>query len=159
MSTLHLKDWLTAMSEATAETASQTLSCESSADGCETKEQIDLPDDVSGSFLTLFTEKDSVQVGIVANKKSLENMAKAMLCMGPEETVATADITDAIGEIINIVAGGVKRRLNEPTGGIKLGLPMFVEGKVAQGESQEGAVSQIKIGESLAYLLVLRKKG
>lgn len=156
MNTISIDNWLTAMIEATDETATQTLGFESVAGKHTIGEQ---PVDKPGSFISLASENDSVQIGLVSNKEGLELLAKSMLGMTPEEEIAQADITDAVGEIINIVAGGVKRRLNEQAGGMKLGLPMFIDGKIAQGGSQELACANLNLGNIPAHLLVLRKKG
>lgn len=160
MSPISLKDWMAAMIEATCESATQMLSIESKADTAELNEgAVSVPDGVLGSFISLVSEADTVQTGFLSNKEGLAILAKAMLGMTPEEEISDSDRTDAVSEIINVVAGGVKRRLNEITGGMKLGLPMFIEGKVAHGESQEVITAKLVLGSVPVYLTVLRKKG
>ena len=158
--TLTLKEWMAATAEATCESASQMLAIQSNPDNASYKEDgKDLPENAQGSFISLVSEADTVQVGFLSTKEGLALLAKAMLGMTPEDELSDSDMTDAVGEIINVVAGGVKRRLNDSTGGMKLGLPMFIEGKVAYGDSQEMMAAHILLGSVPVHLLVLRKKG
>ena len=67
-------------------------------------------------------------------------------------------IADAMGEIINIVAGGVKTRMAGSDKGFKLGLPMFIDGHVEPVKETEQAAHRVTLGSIRAYLLTLRQK-
>lgn len=159
MNTLSLTDWMTAMSEATCESAVQMFAMSSNPESIEIlSPDRDIPDGFCGSFITLVSELNTVQLGFLSDKKGLKELSQAMLGLSPEDTISDSDVTDAVGEIINVIAGGVKRRLNENAGGLKLGLPMFIEGKVAHGESQEVMMAKVTLGKTPTHLIVLRKR-
>jgi CheY-specific phosphatase CheX len=53
---------------------------------------------------------------------------------------------DAIKEVINIISGGIKCRLNDQiSGGITLSIPFFLDGKEAQEKNQGALIENIII--------------
>ena len=59
--------------------------------------------------------------------------------------VSDADIAHAVGELINIMAGGVKQRLQDATSGLRLG-PVFIHGYVQPTQQLEVSLASARIG-------------
>ena len=76
--------------------------------------------------------------------------------MEPDEEVSDADIADAVGELVNIVAGGVKQRMQDAAGGLRLGLPVFIHGYVQPTQQLEVSLASARIGEVDTHLMALR---
>ena len=73
--------------------------------------------------------KPSFELQLVAMRGSCEALATAVLGMDISDLPASV-VGDAVGEIVNMLAGGVKRRLGNNGGDLELGLPVFVNGAV-----------------------------
>ncbi len=61
-----------------------------------------------------------VMLGVVADEQSGPALARALLGMEPDEQIDEADIDDALGEIANMIAGGVKTQVDQT---LKIGVP------------------------------------
>ena len=86
----------------------------------------------SGAYLPLVGPKVAVQVGFQTTAQGCRELAKALLGMS-EEDLAPDIVKDSICEIANMLAGLVKRRMVHLDSGIRLGLPIFVEGRIHPG--------------------------
>jgi CheY-specific phosphatase CheX len=77
----------------------------------------------------LETGEITLQIGIDVDEAGAAKLTRALLMMEEDEEVELEDITDAMGEIANMVAGGVKSRLIAVESSLTIGLPHFVEGE------------------------------
>jgi len=150
-----LEPWIVALVEATDDLATTSL-------GWEGAKVIDnagsLPVGMSGSHIALIGDIESAQVGIVASEEGCGVLARTILGMEPGDDLDEADMADAIAEVINIVAGGVKSRMIAIDPSIKLGLPVYIQGRVMATPQQERIVSVIELGPIEARLVVLHPK-
>ena len=90
----------------------------------------EMPVDLCGVYIPLLTEGFSVQLGILGRREVCTQLAKSLLGMGPEESLADdSEVFDAVGEVTNLVAGGVKVRAAAHTN-VKLGLPLAMIGSL-----------------------------
>lgn len=156
MTAITLREWLDATEVAADELATMVLNLrpsqlQSSNDG-------GIPAGLSGSFIALVADDDSVLLNLSSNMDGLAQLAKSMLGMGAEEVLSDADLCDAVGEMANITAGSIKRQLTDRTSGIKLGLPTFIQGRVAHGDSQENGVVSLMMGPVPVHISVTKKK-
>lgn len=121
-----LKNWIHAAAEATNEFAEQALGIKES---CNIEIINDMScRDMAGSSLLLHSSDTSIKVGFFSSDVVLMKIAKLILDIPSADELSRNDMIDAINEIINIISGGVKRRLNDQaSGGISLGLPSFIE--------------------------------
>jgi len=78
-------------------------------------------------------------------------------CNEDTEPLPPADIADALGEIANMVAGGIKRRMAKHDSSIKLGLPFFLHGRIEPLAKQETAITEAMIGPVTAQLLLIKQ--
>jgi len=140
-----------ALLESALELAETTLGCEVTVDAP--------PESVSGidltnSLVALVGERTSVQIGIAADDRGCQSLAKLLL--GADEELTDSDVSDAMGEIANIIGGGVKKRLAGEFGGMRLGLPVVLMGHLELTRKQRVAQRSILFGETAARLVVVR---
>jgi CheY-specific phosphatase CheX len=67
-------------------------------------------------------------LGLVASADDCQALSRAILCMGPGPALRDAEVADAVGEILNMLAGSMKRGLSGLGADLALGLPIFVHG-------------------------------
>ena len=113
--------------------------------------------DIAGAYISLTSESDSIQIGLLADRKDCQTLAKAMLGMEDDEALSDVDVGDAIGEILNIIAGVVKRQLNHKVqNSIQLGLPKTVQGQLKPCNLKEMKEMNVLIGNIKANLLIIK---
>lgn len=111
-----------------------------------------------GAYLGLVAREEPIQVGLVADAAGCQLLAKALLGMdAADEDLPVADVSDAMCEIINIVAGGLKRRVIDRMP-VTLGLPIFVAGPPLPNPQQEMLVRALSIGAVPASLLLVTQR-
>ena len=112
-----------------------------------------------GSYLALNCGDQLIKVYFLSSEEVLMNLVKRMLAMSPDEPLAREDMIDAIKEIINIISGGIKCRLNDHVnGGILLGLPSFIEGKSMQTKENGRITGQLFVAGMPVFLSVETKE-
>jgi CheY-specific phosphatase CheX len=72
------------------------------------------------------------------------------------EEISPDDTADAIGEIANMIGGGIKRRMIEADPSMKLGLPVFVSGSVVDGSHLDAWSAALAMADVTVHLVVLR---
>lgn len=110
-----------------------------------------------GAYVPLVGDNVSLQVGLSAGEAARAGIAGALLGMAPDE-VDPADVVDAVGEAVNILAGQVKTRLVDVEPTLKLGLPMFVEGHILVTPSFAQAVAHVELGPVPVSLVAVRHR-
>ena len=82
-----------------------------------------------GSCISLSRPGVSWNLALFGSTESCKQMARALLTMGPAEELGFDEVADALGEILNMVAGVTKRKLPvEESKSLLLGLPLFLSG-------------------------------
>jgi Chemotaxis phosphatase CheX len=108
-----------------------------------------------GAYLSLNTDEEPIQVGLLAEPSDCQVLSKALLGMeAGDEDLPDGDVSDAMCEIINMIAGGLKRRVTGQLP-VTLGLPMFVTGHPLPNPHQEVASRSLKIGDVSVSLILL----
>lgn len=111
-----------------------------------------------GAYLGLVAQEEPIQVGILVDGAGCQVLAKALLGMDPgDEDLPPPDVSDAMCEVINIIAGGLKRRVSSKMP-VTLGLPIFVAGHPLPNQQQTVAARQIQIGDVIANVILLTQK-
>ena len=147
-----VSDWVAAMADASTE-----LALSLGIDGVEVLGWHDLPPTgMAGAYIPLLAEEQTLQLALLASPAGCADLARLLLGMEPDEAVSDADIADAVGELVNIVAGGVKQRMQDVAGGLRLGLPVFIHGYVQPTQQLEVSLASARIGEVDAHLMALR---
>jgi hypothetical protein len=142
--------WLGAAEESASEVAFTALGRESLSVA---QHSATPPHDLSGAYVQLMSDREVVHIGLCAEPDVLRRLAGALV--GDETALSTADITDAVGEIVNMLAGGVKRRMVSTHPGLQLGLPVFIHGHLEPRERQHLRVARVLVGPSDQFVLVV----
>jgi Chemotaxis phosphatase CheX len=112
----------------------------------------------NGAYLGLVAQEEPIQVGILVDGTGCQLLSKALLGMEPaDEDLPPSDVSDAMCEIINILAGGLKRRVSEQMR-VTMGLPIFVSGHPLPNQQQAVLARSLKIGDVSASVLLLTQK-
>jgi len=117
-----------------------------------------MPPDLAGAFIPLAGEKDSAQVGLAGELEARQRVCGALMQMSPEEAaeLSTSDIVDAMGEVVNIAAGGIKSRLQPLLGSLTMGLPLFINGRVEATDRVETRVARVSTGAFELVVVIVR---
>lgn len=150
-----VSDWVVAMADASAE-----LALSLGIDGVEVVGWHELPPTgLAGAYIPLLAEDQTLQLALLASPGGCADLSRLLLGMAPGDEVAAADIADAVGELVNIVAGGVKQRLQSAirsSGGLRLGLPVFIHGYVQPTQQLEVSLAEVRLGDVDVHLMALR---
>jgi hypothetical protein len=152
MAQISSNEWLEAAVSAAAELSKTSLGFPSNR---VTGKWEALPNDMAGSWVALVGNGSAVQVGIASSLEGCWALARAFLRMPEGEEVPEEDVVDALGEMANVIAGGVKRRLAHLDPSTRLGLPIVVRGRVELGDRLTPAVAEVRMGPITAHLIVL----
>jgi CheY-specific phosphatase CheX len=148
-----IAEWVDAMVESTIEFAEQMLGA---TDAHVVGPLAQEPGSV-GAYIAIVGDESVMQLGVVALREDGEGIARTLLMMEPGEELSLSDLADAIGEVVNVIAGGVKSRLNDREPGLILGLPLFVDGRVVTTPSVELAGQAVSINGTDLQLVVIRQ--
>ena len=100
-------------------------------------------------------------VTIKCNSQSAAKIARSMLMMTDEDELTVEDIHDAIGEVTNLVIGGLKSRIAETIGQVEVSIPIVMEGKeVVPAIGSDGNMIEIVAqGDNckISFILVYRE--
>ena len=84
-----------------------------------------------GAHVALVAEGIALQVGLITDQAGLVQLTSAMLGLTPGvDSLTPAEQKDALGELANMLAGGIKARMNKVHPDMRLGLPMVIRGPV-----------------------------
>ena len=147
-----VSDWVAAMADASTE-----LALSLGIDGVELLGWHDVPPTgMAGAYIPLLAEDQTLQLALLSSPAGCADLSRLLLGMDAEDEVSDADIADAVGELVNIVAGGVKQRMQDAAGGLRLGLPVFIHGYVQPTQQLEVSLASARIGTVEAHLMALR---
>ena len=118
------------------------------------------PAAMEGAYLGLASSEGPIQVGLAASSAGCQAFARALMSMEPDAPpLSAADVADAVCEIVNMLSGGVQRRIRQKFGlEFQLGLPIFFHGHVQPTERLGVAVGEVRIGDFPAAVLVLHPR-
>lgn len=144
-----IDEWLSATVDSTAEFAATTL--RGTLTHVEAHDTV--PAQVTGCFVALVGEDESIQIGIAASASGCQNLAQALFAS--EEPLDESDVSDALGEITNIVAGGVKKRVAAKRTQLAIGLPIVMDGQLRVCDRQQLVTADVAIGDVAVRILIL----
>jgi hypothetical protein len=81
----------------------------------------------SGSCISLTRPERSWNLAVFGTGPAVRSLAGAFFGKAPGEDVTAEEVADALGEILNMVAGVVKRKVAGARA-IQIGLPLFLSG-------------------------------
>lgn len=154
MSALDLPMWLDAAVESIRDVAKSALFVDASG---KPELQAEHPTSLMGSLISLLGDTDTVEMALSYPQPSdAQALAKALLMEEGDDDLPNADLVDALGEIANMVGGGIKRRMNTASPGLRLGLPLAVNGRVVGKRGGERLTALLPIGDNQVLLVLWR---
>ena len=95
----------------------------------EIPDQPDSPDPATSLICTIsFTGPYRGFFSVRCYMQSAERVAKSMLMAEEDQKLEEAEISDALGEVTNLIIGGIKSRLSDLFSEIKISIPSTVKG-------------------------------
>ncbi|MCP4613038.1 MAG: chemotaxis protein CheX [Planctomycetes bacterium] len=92
-----------------------------------------------------------------------KTIALNMLAMDPSEELSEAEISDAIGEVTNMIMGSVKSRILDTVGNMEVSIPVVTSGQGLENSLGEGAIkSSVKVkldNNYIAEMSMLYREG
>ncbi|HSD90735.1 MAG TPA: chemotaxis protein CheX [Kofleriaceae bacterium] len=135
-------------------TANEIAKCMLSLDGAIVGDPSPLPETsetMVGAHIPL-VGKQSFDLSFVASPAGCEALSRAVLGFSPTDAVDAGTVADAVGELVNMLGGGVKRRIGSD---LELGLPVFVSGVPRASERQAIVAIPVKLGDVQAVVVIV----
>jgi CheY-specific phosphatase CheX len=116
-------------------------------------------ENISGVYIPLISSGDAILIGILVESQNLKKITKNFLKLDyADEIYSPEAVSDATKEIINILAGVIKRQLVNKQPIVRSGLPIFIDGYLETSENQERYIVGIEIDHVEAYIVLLRQR-
>jgi Chemotaxis phosphatase CheX len=156
-SKLTLDHWRTAVQGAATEIATRALSFS----GAIVRDPVALERSAAmiGAHIPLVGGGQAFEMALVSTAEGCEALARAILCMPSGPAPRDAEIADAIREIVNMLAGSVKRRLAGHGAHLTLGLPIFIRGYLQPSDGLSVIALPIHFGpvDTIALIAAARE--
>ena len=149
---IDLNEWLTCFENATRDLAAKSLRF----DGSATPESGPPSSTHPAVYITILGESTSMHLGISTSEEGCRTLAQAFLGMRRRDSISEGDVVDGMSEILNIVAGKVKSKLQGRDRTLRLGLPMFIVGQIQHRENMERTSAEVMLGPVPCQLMVFR---
>lgn len=149
-----LQDWIEATAHATLDLA-PTLGYP----GGRVTRFLGRPSEHHGACIPMISDIDCWQIGFVADVDTCQELGRALLGMrSTQRDLGPEDLADAIGELVNLLAGGVKTRIIDRKPTVRLGLPVLLpaDGDIRIVRHQEVRCAELQLGPTLTQLIVFR---
>jgi hypothetical protein len=111
-----------------------------------------------GAHIPMLGGGQAFDLALVASPEDCKALSRAILCIGPAAPLKDAEIADAIGEIVNMLAGSVKRRLSGQRD-LELGLPIFLHGYIQPTERLTVIALPTRLGTIDTMVLIAGQRG
>jgi hypothetical protein len=130
-SKLTLAQWRTAVEGSATEIATYALQLP----GAQVQDPVsaERASSMIGAHIPILGGGQAFDLAVVASAEDCKALSRAILCMAPGAPLRDAEVADAVGEIVNMLGGGVKRRLSGERE-LELGLPIFLHGYIQPTE-------------------------
>lgn len=112
--------------------------------------------DSQGAYVPILSGDSSLHVGVASSEAGCHVLTRALLGMAPDEAVSPDDVHDAVGEIANMVAGGVKTKVVARGVDAQLGLPIFIHGHIAQTSVSQCLSSELAFDDIRVRVTVVK---
>ncbi len=117
----------------------------------------EVEEDMSGvadaTLLGTITFRGDIEgcLGVCFSQACARDIAAGMLCLNSPDSLSDDDLTDAIGEIANMVMGAVKTHLQEEVKHISISIPSVVQGRQLRSRPGDGTLRVVvnaRIGQA-----------
>lgn len=146
-----IEHWLAALGSTTKELASYALGGVTSTLGA--PREADLSG-MEGAYISLLGGASALDLALLAPPPACRELAAAMLG-GGGPSLTDVEIADAVGELVNMLGGGIKRRMSSHAVDLELGLPKFIHGHVQRTERVTTTCVPVRFGSIEAHILII----
>lgn len=94
----------------------------------------------SDNIMGIITFSGAIEgsLGVCCGPTCAKVVTANMLGLEPEDEISQDDVTDAVGEIANMVLGCIKSRIHDSIGCIDVSVPSVVHGQNIQNDTRKG---------------------
>jgi len=110
-----------------------------------------------GAHIPMLGGPSALEIALVGTPEHCRALAAAILQTEPS-TLSEAETADAVGEIVNMLAGSVKRRMSSEGVDLELGLPLFIVGHVASTSQIEVTPLPARFGPIDMFVLMISRR-
>jgi len=111
-----------------------------------------------GAHIPMIGGGQAFDLALVASPAGCQALSRAILCMAEGAAVRDAEVADAVGEIVNMLAGSVKRRIAGHAD-LELGLPLFLHGYIQPTDRLTVTVFPTRLGAIETMVLIAGQRG
>jgi len=154
---LAVKKWLEAVVISMKQVAENPLGYASGS------EVVGYPDTIPAEYLGVYLPfeggNEMLWLCLFSDARGCQSISRALFAMGPdEEDLPPDEVGDALGEVVNIIAGLVKSQMREIDSSMTLtiGLPKYLPDPGEVVHRKNKAFSEVRIGPVSAHLGVVR---
>jgi len=110
--------------------------------------------------VSLKNDQVAMYVGLVARWESYSYFTRLMMNMSSEDPLGDQDVNDGIGEMVNMIAGQLKKQVSDKYPSLKIGFPtiQLETSSGIQSRAVETATKPISIGVYDAEITVMLKQ-
>jgi CheY-specific phosphatase CheX len=112
-----------------------------------------------GPHISLLGGPSALEFALAGTMDDCRRVAAAMLQSDDPSSLSESDVADAVGEILNMFAGSMKRRMASNGVDLELGLPVFVVGHVRPTEHISVTPLQARFGPIRMFVVVIGRAG
>jgi len=155
-SKLTLSKWRAAVASAATEIATYALQLP----GAVVQDPVDAEraSAMIGAHIPMMGGGQAFDLAVVALDEDCKALSRAILCMAPGAPVRDAEVADAVGEIVNMLAGSVKRRMSGDRD-LELGLPIFLHGYIQPSDKLTVVALPTRFGTIETMVLIAGQRG
>ncbi|MEW6516022.1 MAG: chemotaxis protein CheX [candidate division FCPU426 bacterium] len=145
-----IREWLGAAERAAEELASTILGIE---DFQITGHALEPPESLVGGYINLNNDLIRLKLGVLTDPEGCLEVTRLFLGM---ETISLEEQADAWGEIVNILAGTMKRNLDGHSAPIQMGLPSVAKDLPTLPAPDEIAATNLTLGKAKVTLMLVK---
>jgi CheY-specific phosphatase CheX len=112
-----------------------------------------------GAHVALVGSGQNYELALVATPEDCAALARAMLASAKPAALSATDVVDAVGELVNMMAGAVKRRMHRHGLDFELGLPVPIKQAVQPTDGTSVLALPTQFGPIQTHVLVIGRRG
>jgi hypothetical protein len=112
-----------------------------------------------GAHIPMLGSGQAYDLALVSTPAGCQALARAILYMADGAPVTDAEVADAVGEIVNMLGGTVKRRIAGLGAELELGLPLFLHGHIQPTERLTVIALPTRFGAIETMVLIAGQRG
>jgi len=110
-----------------------------------------------GAHIPLVGGDQAFDLALVSSPEGCRDLSRAILGMAAGAPLRDAEVADAVGELVNMLGGSVKRRISGCE--LVLGLPLFIHGYIEPSDRVTVTALPTRFGEIDTIVLLAGQRG